>query len=70
MILFVGIILSIVVNIIGEICLKCKPNEKVTLGLDGIPVDEHKFYHLLGKYEMSRTLAINKKEIQKVRILQ
>lgn len=40
------------------------------LGLDGIPYEQHKFYHLLNKYELNRTLAMKKKQIQKLKIMQ
>ena len=60
-ILFVLILVTLCVDFSAELYVKTKPNQRVYLGLDGIPYEEHKFHHLLNKYELSRTLALKRK---------
>lgn len=59
--LFVMVLISFCVGFGSELYARTKPNEKMNLGLDGIPYEEHKFYHLLKKYELQRTLALKKR---------
>ena len=60
-ILFFLLILSIIVSVISYFYYKTKPNQKVDLGQDGIPFEEHNYYHLLKPYELDRSLALKKR---------
>ena len=41
--------------------LVTKPNQRVRLGLGGIPFEENKFYNLLDAYELDRTIALKRR---------
>jgi len=70
MILLVVIVVSVIVIFVSDHFLITKPNPRVRLGLGGIPFEENKFYNLLDAYELDRTIALKRREIQRNKILE
>lgn len=70
MILFVVVVVSIMVISASDRFFLTKPNPRVRLGLSGIPFEENRFYNLLDAYELDRTIALKRREIQRNKILE
>jgi len=70
MILLVIIIVFVLIIYASDHFYRTKPNTRIRLGLGGIPFEENTFYNLLDAYELDRTIALKRREIQRNKILQ
>lgn len=70
MMLLVIIVVCVLIIFGSDEYFRTKPNPRVRLGLGGIPFEENKFYNLLDAYELDRTIALKRREIQRNKILE